>query len=350
MYPRMDQSPSETPLPVAVVIPCYKAKRHIEEVLAGLAGRVRHIYVVDDCCSEKTGRFVQEGWKDANVSVVFLTENQGVGGAVLAGYRQALKDGYEIVVKMDSDNQMDPAYLPALVAPLVHGEADYAKGNRFFDVYSLGAMPMVRLLGNAGLSFIVKMASGYWDIMDPTNGYTAIHRVALRRLPLDRLDRRYFFECDMLFRLATIRAVVRDVPMPARYEDEISNLKVSRVLLEFPWRLFSCMLKRFFYIYILRDFNIGSVETIFGVVLLMFGIIFGVWHWILSAVSGQFASTGTIMLAVLPFVIGAQLLLSALGYDIANRPTNPLAGDASTLLRFPARRCIEESDLQASDP
>ena len=163
---------------MAVVIPCYKARRHIAEVLAGLAGRVRHIYVVDDCCSEQTGRFVQEVWKDANVSVVFLTENQGVGGAVLAGYRQALKDGHEIVVKMDGDNQMDPAYLPALITPLVQGEADYAKGNRFFDVYSLGAMPAIRLLGNASLSFIVKMASGYWDIMDPTNGYTAIHHVA----------------------------------------------------------------------------------------------------------------------------------------------------------------------------
>jgi dolichol-phosphate mannosyltransferase len=349
MYPRMSQSPCETPLPVAVVIPCYNAKRHIEEVLAGLAGRVRHIYVVDDCCSEQTGRFVQESWKDANVSVVFLTENQGVGGAVLAGYRQALEDGHEIIVKMDGDNQMDPAYLPVLVAPLVQGEADYAKGNRFFDVYSLSAMPMARLLGNAGLSFIMKMASGYWDIMDPTNGYTAIHCVALRRLPLDRLDRRYFFECDMLFRLATIRAVVRDVPMPARYADEISNLKIPGVLFEFPLRLFTCIIKRFFYIYILRDFNIGSVETILGVTLLVFGTIFGVWHWVLSAVSGQFASTGTIMLAVLPFVIGAQLLLSAVGYDIANRPTNPLARNVSMLLRLPPRRCVEESGIQAGD-
>jgi dolichol-phosphate mannosyltransferase len=349
MNTRMSQSPCEMPLPVAVVIPCYKARRHIAEVLAGLAGRVRHIYVVDDCCSEQTGRFVQEVWKDANVSVVFLTENQGVGGAVLAGYRQALKDGHEIVVKMDGDNQMDPAYLPALIAPLVRGEADYTKGNRFFDVYSLGAMPAVRFLGNASLSFIVKMASGYWDIMDPTNGYTAIHHVALRRLPLDRLDRRYFFECDMLFRLATIRAVVRDVPMSARYEDEISSLKISRVLFQFPRRLLSCIIKRFFYIYILRDFNIGSVETIFGVILLTFGTIFGAWNWMLSAVSGQFASTGTIMLAVLPFVIGAQSLLSAVGYDIANRPINPLARDVSTVLRLPERECVKESGIQASD-
>ena len=137
--------------------------------------------------------------------------------------------------------------------------------------------------------------------------------------------------------------------MPARYEDEISNLKISRVLFQFPWRLLSCILKRFFYIYVLRDFNIGSVETIFGVILLTFGTIFGVCNWVLSAVSGQFASIGTIMLAVLPFVIGAQLLLSAVGYDIANRPTNPLARDVATLLRFPARQRVEESDFRASD-
>jgi dolichol-phosphate mannosyltransferase len=185
-------------------------------------------------------------------------------------------------------------------------------------------MPSVRLIGNAGLSFIMKATSGYWDIMDPTNGYTAIHRVALQRLPLERLERRYFFECDMLFRLATIRAVVRDVAMPTIYGDEISNLKVSRTLLEFPRRFVSRMIKRFFYMYILRDFNIASVETVLGMILLAFGVAFGVWHWVESVSTGQFATTGTVMLAVLPIVLGVQLLLSAIGFDIANRPDIPL--------------------------
>jgi dolichol-phosphate mannosyltransferase len=331
----MTQVRREPVLPVAVVIPCYKVRRHIADVLAGLVGRVQHIYVIDDCCPEGTGRFVQESGQHNDVTVTFLSENQGVGGAVLAGYRRALDDGHEIIVKMDGDNQMDPAYLPALVAPLLQGEADYAKGNRFFDVYSLNAMPRVRLIGNAGLSFIMKAASGYWDIMDPTNGYTAIHRAALLRLPFHRVERRYFFECDMLFRLGTIRAVVRDVPMPAVYGDEISNLRVSRALFEFPSRFLTRIVKRFFYLYLLRDFNIGSVETIVGLVLLAFGTIFGLWQWIHSAVSGQFASTGTVMLAVLPFVVGMQLLLSALNYDIANRPTIPLPRDRSVRLGNP---------------
>ena len=256
--------------------------------------------------------------------MLFHTVNQGVGGAVVTGYRRALADGYKVIVKMDGDNQMDPAHLPALVAPLLRGHADYAKGNRFFDVYSLNTMPTVRLLGNAGLSFLLKAVTGYWDIMDPTNGYTAIHRVALSRLPLDQIDRRYFFESDMLFRLATIRAVVQDIPMPAIYGDEVSNLKISRVLLDFPWKCAVRIFKRFFYRYILQDFNIGSVETIVGLVMLLFGGVFGIWHWIVSVNSGQVASAGTVMIAILPIVVGVQLLLSAISFDITNRPSQSL--------------------------
>ncbi len=320
----MEQGRGGALLPIAVVIPCYKVRRHIATVLTGLVGRVQHVYVVDDCCPEQTGRFVQDTSWNLDVSVLFLPENLGVGGAVLAGYRRALADGYEIIVKLDGDNQMNPAHLSALVAPLVLGQADYAKGNRFFDVYSLNTMPSVRLAGNSVLSFIMKAASGYWDIMDPTNGYTAIHCVALSRLPLDRLDRRYFFECDMLFRLATIRAVVVDVAMPTIYSDETSNLKISRVLLQFPGRFAVRFIKRFFYIYLLRDFNIGSIATLAGLPLLLFGFVFGIWHWVESVTSGQLASTGTVMLAVVPFIVGVQLLLAAIGVDIANRPETPL--------------------------
>ena len=319
----MDQVSQGKMLPVVVVIPCYKVRRHIGDVLRGLANRVEHIYVIDDSCPEQTGQFVQQtafDLGDTGLTVLFHTVNQGVGGAVITGYRRALADGRKVVVKMDGDNQMDPAHLAALVAPLLRGDADYAKGNRFFDVYSLNAMPTIRLIGNAGLSFLLKAVTGYWDIMDPTNGYTAIHSVALSRLPLNNLDRRYFFESDILFRLATIRAVVQDIPMPAIYGDEVSNLRISRVLLDFPWRCAIRMIKRFFYRYILQDFNIGSIETIFGLIMLMFGGIFGIWHWIASIRSGQVATAGTVMIAMLPIVVGTQLLLSAINFDIANRP------------------------------
>ena len=324
-------------LPIAVVIPCYKVRRQIAQVLEGLAGRVEHVYVIDDCCPEQTGQFVQQTFPTlglTGISVLFHPQNLGVGGAVITGYRQGLADGHKIIVKMDGDNQMDPACLPGLIAPLLDGEADYTKGNRFFDVYSLNAMPWVRLVGNAGLSFLLKAVSGYWDIMDPTNGYIAIHRIALSRLPLDRIEQRYFFECDMLFRLATIRAVVRDVPMPAIYGDEVSNLSVSRILLDFPGRCALRMIKRFFYRYILQDFNAGSLETIFGLALLVFGGTFGVWHWIGSVHSGQVASAGTVMIAMLPIVVGVQLLLSAIGFDIANRPSVSLQRSLSAGDRY----------------
>lgn len=319
-------SPTETmaPLPVAVVIPCYRVKRHIGDVLAGLEGRVAHVYVVDDKCPEETGRHVEAHHARPWLTVLHHEVNQGVGGAVMTGYARALEDGHDVVVKMDGDNQMDPAYLPALVAPLLAGEADYTKGNRFFDIYSLRAMPRVRLIGNSGLSFINKVSTGYWDIMDPTNGYTAIHRSALTRLPLHRIERRYFFESDMLFRLATIRAVVWDVPMRTIYGDETSNLSVRNALLTFPGRFATRMLKRFVYMYLIRDFNVGSVETLFGAALLLFGTVFGAWAWIAGAIAGKVATTGTVMIAMLPIVIGVQLLLAALSFDINNIPRVPL--------------------------
>lgn len=313
------------PLPVAVVVPCFNvARHHIDAVLDGLRGRVAHVYVVDDACPLGTGRHVEATRRDGSVSVLFHAENGGVGAAVVTGYRQALADGHDIVVKMDGDNQMNPACLPALIAPLRLGEADYAKGNRFFDIYALAAMPAGRLVGNAALSFISKLASGYWHIMDPTNGFTAIHRTALSMLPLDRLERRYFFESDMLFRLSIVRAVVRDVPMPAIYGDEESNLRISRVLLRFPVLFCNRIIKRFFYNYLVRDFNVGSVQTLAGLALLLAGAAFGLWHWFLSMRTGQVASTGTVMLAVLPVIVGIELIVAAVSYDIANRPDTPL--------------------------
>ncbi len=313
--------------PIAVVIPCFKVARHIEAVVAGLLGQVKHIYVVDDACPQGSGALVADRFPVADVTVLRHAANRGVGGAMVTGYHAALADGHTVVVKMDGDGQMDPTMLPALLAPLLRGEADYAKGNRFFDIYTVARMPRVRLIGNAALSFATKLSSGYWDVMDPTNGYTAIHRAALARLPLDRLDPGYFFESDMLFRLSTIRAVVRDVPMPPRYGEETSSLRIRSVLFSFPIRHMTRLAKRFFYMYLLRDFNVGTLSTLAGIASLAFGGCFGAWHWIISERTGVAATTGTVMLSVLPIIIGVQLLLQALAFDIANLPRRPLQSD-----------------------
>ena len=220
-------------LRIAVVIPCYKVSAHILGVIQKIGSEVDTIFVVDDCCPEKSGALVESDCADPRVRVIFHPINQGVGGAVMSGYRAATAGGADVIVKVDGDGQMDPGLISAFIAPIIAGEADYTKGNRFFNLEEIQAMPKNRLFGNAVLSFMTKLSSGYWDLFDPANGYTAIHVDVARHLPFGKISSRYFFETDMLFRLNTLRAVVVDIPMDAKYGDEVSNLKISHVVGEF---------------------------------------------------------------------------------------------------------------------
>jgi glycosyltransferase involved in cell wall biosynthesis len=309
---------------VAVVIPSYRVKSSILGVLARIGQEVEKIYVVDDRCPQESGAYVRAHCSDARVVVLQNERNLGVGGATMAGYRQALRDGCDVVVKLDGDGQMDPALIPTLIEPLVSGEADYAKGNRFFALENLDGMPALRLFGNAVLSFVSKVSSGYWSVMDPTNGFTAIHAGALSLLALDKIDRGYFFESDMLFRLNTIRAVVHEVPMKAVYADEESSLRIAKVLREFPGKYVARFFKRLAYTYILRDFNACSVQLLAGVVALCFGLMYGAFHWYVSYSTNSSTPTGTVMMAVLPIILGFQLILAAVNLDVMNVPKIPL--------------------------
>ncbi|HEY1720992.1 MAG TPA: glycosyltransferase family 2 protein [Magnetospirillaceae bacterium] len=312
---------------VAVVIPCYRVGDAIFTVLSRIGPEVARIYVVDDRCPENTGDRVEAQNTDERVVVLRHTVNQGVGGALITGYRRALEDGVTVAVKLDGDGQMDPALIPRFVKPILSGQADYTKGNRFYNLKSLIGMPRVRLIGNAVLSFMTKISSGYWRVFDPTNGYTAVHTAALRLLPLDKIARDYFFESDMLFRLNIVRAVVQDVPMDAFYGDEKSGLKVAKVIPRFLARHAANALKRVFYCYFLRDFQLASINLIVGILGVFGGAIFGIRHWILSEQSNVPASAGTVMLATLPIILGVQLLLQAVSYDIQNQPTRPIHKD-----------------------
>ena len=312
---------------IAVAIPSYKVRAHVLDVIARIPPQVARIYVVDDQCPQGSGAMVEAECTDPRVRVIFHAENQGVGGAVTTGYRAALEEGMDIVVKVDGDGQMDPTLIPHFTRPIERGQADYTKGNRFYRPESLRGMPPVRLFGNAALSFINKLSTGYWPIMDPTNGYTAIHTSVLRRLPLDKLERRYFFETDMLYHLNTIRAVVHDVPMDAVYADEESSLKVSKVLPEFMGKHVTRFFKRYFYLYLLRDFNLGSLYSVLGLLLVLLGAGFGIVEWWISGHSGQAATSGTVMLAALPVIIGIQFLIAFLHHDVAQVPTEPLSND-----------------------
>jgi len=309
---------------IVVVIPSYRVTRHVLDVIAAVPQDVWRIYVVDDACPDKSGEFVRQKSIDPRVHVLFNDHNMGVGGAVMAGYRAAIKDGASVIVKIDGDGQMDPALLPVFVAPILEGQADYTKGNRFFDLEAVRSMPKMRLFGNAVLSFMCKLSSGYWNIFDPTNGYTAIHAAVASHLPFDKISRRYFFETDMLFRLNTLRAVVVDVPMEAKYGDEVSNLKISRIVGEFFAKHVRNFFKRILYNYYLRDMSLASIELPLGSLMIAFGLVFGGYHWATSSRMDVSTPTGTIMLAALQVLLGIQFLLAFIGYDIASTPGKPL--------------------------
>jgi glycosyltransferase involved in cell wall biosynthesis len=305
---------------IAVIIPSYKVKDSVLSVLSKIGPEVEKIYVVDDACPQGTGNFVKENCTDDRVEVLFNSRNLGVGGAVMTGYHKALADNCRIMVKIDGDSQMDPSLIPRFIGPIQRKEADYVKGNRFYDLDYLRTMPAIRRLGNSMVSFISKMTSGYWNVMDPANGFTAISASALKHIPLEKIDRRFFFESDMLFRLNIIRAVVQDLPMHSEYGTEKSNLRISRILLQFPFKYMNRFFKRIFYNYFLRDFNIGTLELMMAFIFLTFGFIFGGVHWITSLETLHPATAGTVLLAGLPIILGFQSLLAFLHYDISNIP------------------------------
>lgn len=318
---------------IAVVIPCYGVQNHILDVIKKIGPEVSIIYVVDDCCPGSAGNLVDRHCKDPRIKVIHHLQNQGVGGAVMTGYSAAISDGLDIFVKIDGDGQMDPRLISDFISPILAGEADYTKGNRFFDLENLREMPKSRLLGNALLSFVTKLSSGYWNIFDPTNGYTAIHKDAVRHLPFGKISRRYFFETDLLFRLNTIKAVVLDIPMDAVYGKEVSNLKIRKIAFEFLVKHIRNFSKRIFYNYYLRDMSVASLELPLGLSLLLFGCSVGGYHWLQSWRADTYTSAGTVMLAALPIIIGLQFVLGFLAYDMRNVPVKPISRSRRDLNR-----------------
>lgn len=309
---------------VAAIIPCYRVSRNVLSVLERVPESVDAVFCIDDACPEQSGRLIQSTTRDPRVHVIFNESNQGVGGAVLRGYRAAIDSGHSILVKVDGDGQMDPTLIPLFVKPIADGFADYTKGNRFWRVDELGSMPLARRLGNLSLSFLSKVSTGYWDVFDPTNGYTAVHSKVAAQIPFDRLSKRYFFETDMLFRLGTLRAVVQDVPMDPIYGDESSSLSVLKSLFEFSLSHARNSLKRVIYRYFLRDFSVASLELMFGLAMLLFGATFGALNWAASAQAGVPTPTGTIVLSAVALLSGLQFLLAFVSYDVSSVPRTPI--------------------------
>jgi dolichol-phosphate mannosyltransferase len=308
---------------ITVVIPAYKVSQHLRSLLARIGEEVTNIIVVDDFCPEGSGKIAQELSKsDSRISVVFHDQNMGVGGAVKSGYTKALNLNSDIIVKLDGDGQMNPEDILKLIDPILNEGANYTKGNRFYDVETILRMPKIRILGNLILSFISKLSTGYWMIFDPNNGFTAISSKTLRSLPLIKIDNRYFFESDILFRLNLVRANVVDVSLPAIYGAEISNLSVTKALFEFLYKHNRNFWKRIIYSYFLREFTLASIEFLLGILLLTFGIGFGLFNFINSHINNSATPTGTLILIALGVLSGLQFLLAFFNYDIQISPNS----------------------------
>lgn len=311
---------------IAVVVPAYRVEKQIGWVLDNIPEFVSTVIVVNDASPDNAQWVIDEcARKDPRIVPLRHEKNQGVGGAMLTGFREALRREVEIIVKVDGDGQMDPADIPELIQPLLDGEADFCKGNRFQDLKALRQMPTIRLMGNVAASLLAKTATGYWNMFDPANGFFALRTFVLRRLDLNAIARDYLFETSLLSELYHIRAVVRDVPIPARYADENSSISYSRMVIRYPSALIGYAFKRVALHYFVYDFNLASIFTLLGLPLLIFGVIFGVIKWIQFASIQVPAPTGTVVLATLSILIGIHFITQAVGYDLQSVPRQPIS-------------------------
>ncbi len=300
------------------VIPTYRAAATIVAVVADALRYADVVVVVDDACPEGSGAIAREAYAgNPAVRLIERATNGGVGAAMKTGIGYAIEAGAEIIVKIDADGQMDPSFIPLMVGLFAEDPSLVAiKGNRFFQAQVLEAMPKARLFGNAVLSLMAKFASGYWNTIDPTNGYLAFKAPLLAMLPWQNFSDSYFFEMSVLCELGLRRLPLVELEMPTIYTSAPSSLSIGRVILDFPPRLFKLTMRRLLLQYLVFDVNLGSLYAVVGSFLVLFSLIFGAYEWIQSYVTHIGRATGTVMLVVLTFLMGFQLLLNALMCDV----------------------------------
>jgi glycosyltransferase involved in cell wall biosynthesis len=312
----MSTKDSKNPPSIIIVIPAFEVADQIISVIHKIDKSVTQVIVVDDLCPEKSGLKVTKNIKDKRVKVLFNESNLGVGGSMIRGYKEAMKSNPKYVVKLDGDGQMDPKLIPFFISELENFGGDYAKGNRFADPENLKIMPRIRIFGNLVLSFFAKFSTGYWNIFDPNNGFTVIKGETLARVPLHKINERYFFESDMLFRLNLIGAHVVDVPMTAVYGTEKSNINLAKTLFEFPTKHLKNFLKRIIYNYFLRDFNLASIELLAGLNFLFIATLIGAINFMQAIREHSSMSVGILVLVSILIISGLQLILSFLAFDM----------------------------------
>jgi len=302
---------------VAVVVPAYNEGHLIKQVIDTMPDFVDYIVVVDDASKDNTKDIIRACMK-INPKIVLIEhkENQGVGGAIVTGYKWARDNEIDVIAVMAGDAQMDPADLPAIVEPIAKGEADYTKGNRLFHGEAWKVMPKYRFFGNSFLSLFTKIASGYWHIADSQSGYTAISLEALRLLDLDKIYKRYGMPNDILIRLNELNMRVRDVPVRPVYNiGERSGIKVRKVIFTIPWLLFKGFFRRLFFKYVIQDFHPLVFFYLLGLTLTPIGFLFGTYLFFYRILVGPVSSTSALFAAFL-FISGLQSLFFAMWFDM----------------------------------
>jgi glycosyltransferase involved in cell wall biosynthesis len=300
---------------IAVVIPAYQAEGFIQGVIRRIPSYVDWIIVTDDASSDGTAAAV-EAISDPRIRLLRHSENRGVGSAMVTGFREALALKADLIAKIDADGQMDPQFLDRFARAAVRFPCDYVKANRFGHMEELPAMPGIRLAGNLLLTFLTKFASGCWNVFDPQNGYVMITRKMLKRLDLKKLDRGYFFENSMLIHLNIMKARIAEIYLPARYGEEKSSMRLSQIAATFPAKLLQGYLYRIYHKYVFRSLSPFAIMLLFGFIAMLWGIVWGGIAWWRSYATAIAAPTGTVMLALLPLLLGWSALLQALVLDV----------------------------------
>jgi glycosyltransferase involved in cell wall biosynthesis len=300
---------------VAVVVPAFDEERLVGETIRGIPEFVDRIYVVDDASRDATAARAGEVG-DERVEVIRHERNVGVGAAIVSGYKRSLEEAIDVTCVMAGDNQMDPVELPDLVGPVARGEVEYAKANRLVSGEAWTVIPRTRYLGNAVLSLLTKIASGYWHVADSQAGYTAISRAALARLDLDRVYTRYGFPNDLLVHLNVQNARVRDVPSRPIYDvGERSGIRLRRVVPRISWLLFKGFWWRMAQKYVIRDFHPLVFFYAFGVLMTVAGLVLGAVEVVLRIMGNQITPATIVLVAVL-LIAGLQLTLFAMWFDM----------------------------------
>src|SRR6266404_2349187 len=302
---------------IAVSVPAYNEEKLIQKTLDSIPSFVDIIVVVDDKSTDKTVQEIKKAKREnKKIYLIESEENQGLGQTVIKAHTFAAKKSANIVVVMAGDNQMDPQYLPLLLDTLIMGNLDYVKGNRFFHRQELKKMPKFRVVGNIFLTLVSKFCTGYWSIADPINGYTALRIQTFKKLDTSKIKSRYGFEPSLLIELSLIDARVKDVFIPARYGNEKSKVNLFVDPLKVLFTFFGGYIKRMVYKYTLYNFHPIVFFYLFGFLLTIVGVFFGIFIALNSFYLHKIATPATVVLFVVPFLVGIQFFLQAIVLDI----------------------------------